>query len=65
MSREALLYLMYGTKHLCRVRDPLHGASEDVQGQLQLLQDLAALAVQTQALQYLKSHRITLVPAAC
>lgn len=56
---------MHGTEHLCCVREPFHGASEDVQGQLQLLQDLAALVVQTQALQYLKSHRITLVFAAC
>lgn len=55
---------MHSTEHLRCARDPFHGPAEDVQGQLQLLQDLAPLAVQTQALQYLKSHRITLVPAA-
>lgn len=56
---NASAYLMHGTKHLCCVGDSLHSPSKDVQRQLQRLQDLTALTVQTQALQCLKSHSVT------
>lgn len=52
-------HLVHGSEHLRRVGDSLHGAGEDVQGQFQLLQNSAALAVHTQALQYLKTHTYT------
>lgn len=49
-------YLVYGPEHLSCVGDSFHGPTEDVQRELQSLQDLTALTVQTQALQRLKAH---------
>lgn len=49
-------YLMHSSEHLGCVGDSFHGAAKDVQRQLQPLQDPAALTVQTQALQHLKTH---------
>ncbi len=53
------MYLVHSAKHLSRVGDSFHSPSEDVQRQLQPLQDLTALTVQTQALQCLQKHTNT------
>lgn len=58
---NASLHLMNSAEHLRCVGDPLNRPSEDVQRQLQLLQDVTALTVQTQALQGLQTHTNTLL----
>lgn len=55
------MYLVHSSEHLGCVGDSFHGATDDVQRQLQPLQDLTALTVQTQALQCLKTHIDTLL----
>lgn len=53
---------MHGSEHLSRVGDSLHGTGEDVQGQFQPLKNSAALTVNAQALQHLKTHTHTFQP---
>lgn len=52
-------YLVHSSKHLSCVGDALHRPTEDVKRELQPLQHLAALAVQTQALQCLQENPLT------
>lgn len=52
-------YLVYGPEHFSCVGNSLYSSTEDVQRQLQPLQDLTALTVQTQPLQCLKTHTNT------
>lgn len=50
------MHLMNSTEHLRRVGDALNRPAEDVQRQLQLLKDVTAVTVQTQALQGLQTQ---------
>lgn len=58
-KKKSSVYLVDGTEYLRCAGDPLNCPTEDVQREFQPLQNAAALTVQTQALQCLKTHNHT------